>query len=186
MVSSSDVHCAFASIGTCTELAENIAASLERYVCQLYEPGTGESSVTSLRWHMFSKKQAEGQKLPPTSAALRQAILHAHYQAIIWNQDATPCPNIPAQEGFGWTEESDQNCLVPIPTLLPPAPQAIIQLVKCGCKRSKCANTCTCRMNNLNCTELCGCGGEEDTCTNSLFQRLNGLDDVDTVDSELV
>lgn len=48
-----------------------------------------------------------------------------------------------------------------------PAPEAIITLVKCNCKKSKCSsNQCSCRRVDLSCTELCGCGADEDSCEN--------------------
>jgi len=39
---------------------------IETFVCQVYEPGTTVVDVGDLRWKLFSKKQLETQKLPPT------------------------------------------------------------------------------------------------------------------------
>ena len=41
-------------------------------------------------------------------------------------------------------------------TLVPPAPAAIIDLVKCNCKKG-CSKGCSCRKELLGCTEMCGC-----------------------------
>ena len=60
----------------------------------------------------------EGER--PTKAALTQAILRAHYQAMVWKNDIIPNPRLPSPAGFGWTlekgdspkayhRESDQN-----------------------------------------------------------------------------
>ena len=51
------------------------------------------------------KKQVELGKLPSISAALKQAILRAHYQAIVWYNDTIAHPNIPSLERYGWTLE---------------------------------------------------------------------------------
>ena len=39
---------------------------------------------------MFTKKQTQLERLPPTRDALHQAIKQAHYQAIIWDNDTVP------------------------------------------------------------------------------------------------
>jgi len=51
---------------------------------------------------LFKKKPAESKKLPPTPAALRQAILRNLYQVIVWNSDKVPFPEIPSPEDYGW------------------------------------------------------------------------------------
>ena len=53
-------------------------------------------------------------------------------------------------------------------TSLPPAPEAITQLVKCGCKLTHCSrNQCKCRKKNgLLCTEFCSCSEEDEPCEN--------------------
>ena len=56
---------------------------------------------------------------------------------------------------------------LPVPTTIPWAPDAIIQLVKCGCKINKCALSYSCKTHGLNCTELCECSADEETCTNT-------------------
>ena len=44
---------------------------------------------------MLRKKQADWERLSPTYAALKEAILCAHYQAIIWNNDKVANPELP-------------------------------------------------------------------------------------------
>ena len=44
---------------------------VEKFICQLYQPGTGISKVKDLRWHKCSEKnQAESDSVPPTQGAL--------------------------------------------------------------------------------------------------------------------
>jgi len=175
--SSTDTKQAFTALGSYEDLNQNTECPLGSYVCKLYEPKSSETDIGKLRWQQFSKKQAEGQVLPPTKAALQQHILRARHQALLWYQDDVPNPQIPKPEEFGWKHE--ERVFMPVPTLLPPAPVSILQLVKCGCGSSKCSATsmCSCRRNNLNCTELCTCDADDETCTNTAVQRLEGLDD---------
>ena len=54
-------------------------------------------------------------------------------------------------------------------TTLPPAPQAIIHLVKCKCTKERCStNRCQCKKNGLNCTDLYGCSDSGEQCENVL------------------
>ena len=68
---------------------------------------------------------------PATQAALHQAILKAHYQLLVWNNDHVANPVLPSPEGYRWQDEDGK--WVPVMTNLPPAPEAIIQLVQCKC-----------------------------------------------------
>ena len=57
---------------------------------------------------------------------------------------------------------------MPVASDLPPAPSAIVELVKCGCGLSKCKTyTCSCHKHNLCCTELCVCEATDGACTNN-------------------
>ena len=52
-------------------------------------------------------------------------------------------------------------------TTLSPAPEAIIQLVKCKCATERCStNHCQCRKAGLPCTDLCSCLEGDDKCEN--------------------
>ena len=112
-------------------------------VCQVYVPNTVIDNVKELRWWLFRKKQAQSENLPPTPEALRQAISTANYQALVWNLDTVAEPQLPSPETFGWKLEDDK--WVPVMMSLLPAPEAIIQLVKCGCIKTRCStNRCNC------------------------------------------
>jgi len=144
--------------------------AIEAFVCQLYAPGTATVHVGDLRWKLFSKKQLEAQKLPPTRGALHEAITRAHYQAMVWYQDDMPHPQLPPATSYGWKKEGDR--LVPIPTKDPTAPDAVTHLIKCGCKKS-CRSHC--RSQHLNCSEMCACGDNEGLCSN-ISQALLGIE----------
>ena len=52
----------------------------EKFVCRLYDKSSDINDVGEMRWKLFTKKQVEGELLPPTRASLKEAILRAHYQ----------------------------------------------------------------------------------------------------------
>ena len=72
-----------ADLGGTSQPLPSTLAAIEKLVCLLYFPGTHTSSVKGHRWFLFRRKQVESERLPPTKAALKQAILRAHYQAMV-------------------------------------------------------------------------------------------------------
>ncbi|CAH3151769.1 unnamed protein product, partial [Porites lobata] len=152
---------ALAKLGREEEPGTDIKVGIERFVCQLCLPRTDITTVKELRWFLFRKKQAESDKLPPTQAALHQAILRAHFQLLVWNKDTEPNPVLPSPSDYGWVMENAE--WVPVMTTLPPAPEAVIELVKCGCSKERCStNRCQCRRAGLLCTDLCSCSDDSE------------------------
>ena len=114
---------------------------------------------------MFKRTKAESDRLPPTKAALHQAILRAHYQLMVWNNDRVSNHVLLSPRGYAWTMENDE--WIPVMTTLSPAPEATIQLVKCKCAKERCStNRCQCRKAELLCTDLCSCSEDVDKCEN--------------------
>jgi hypothetical protein len=126
---------------------------LEQFVCLVY-CSSGPKSLPALRWHLFRTKNQEGEMLPPTRSALLPHILRANFVAMRDKSYSSTVPKLPPVDQHGW--EIDDKELVPVRCLSPPAPHAIIELVKCACK-SGCMTRCSCRKNSLPCTPLCKC-----------------------------
>ena len=62
-------------------------------------------------------------------------------------------PPLPSPINCGWEFDTTRHPYPPVRCLNPPAPVAVMNLVKCGCKRG-----CKmCRYNNLPRTDVCGC-----------------------------
>jgi len=59
----------------------------------------------------------------------------------------------------------------PITTLVLPAPQDIVEMVRCQCKTDCCMLRCSCQCNNLPCTEICLCGTDNE-CTNNALETM--------------
>jgi len=178
-----DVLLAFVQLGTPEYPTPDTFNGIEKFVCHLYQQNTKICKVAELRWHLFKKKQAQSEKLPPTRGALHEAILRSHYQAMIWNNDRIPNPVLPSPESYGWTKEDDQ--WMPVITKVPPAPKAIIELVKCCCSKDRCStNRCQCRKAELTCTELCSCSETDDLCENIQDEDLDDFEEECEDDSE--
>ena len=107
-----DVITAFTNLGVAEEPDDATMNGLEKFVCQLYQPTTSIYQVNELRWYLFKKKQAQSERLPPTQGALRQAILRAHYQCMIWNSDKIANPSIPyLQRAMAGRKTTTSGCL---------------------------------------------------------------------------
>ena len=119
------------------------------------------ADVGDLRWRLYSKHQKETENLPPTPSTLNRHVQRANYVLRLWKLSTTSFrPQLPDIKDHGWNIVD--NLLCPIMTDELPAPQYSIEMVNCSCKSTKCANHyCTCRKNNLQCTDLCNCDGCE-------------------------
>jgi len=146
---------------------------LERFVCQVYS-STGETNLPALRWQLFRSKNLEGEMLPPTRAALLPHITRANYIAMRDKSYVTRCPDLPAIQQNGW--RLDKGVYVPVQSLALPAPRAVIELTKCGCKTG-CTSKCSCVNNGLPCTPLCKC--YDRNCTNVTRDTHDSLADED-------
>ena len=118
-----------AKLGTTLKPSDDTIAAFEKFVCKIYAPKTSLTTVKELRWFLFRRRQAESEKLPPSEGALRETVLRAHYQAMVWYNAN---PDLPSPEGYGWKKTDDAWC--PIMTSFQPAPESIIELVRCGYK----------------------------------------------------
>ena len=160
-----EIITALASLGTTSVPTDDTLAALEQFICKVYLPHTQISKVAKLRWWLFTKKQAQSERLPPTQDALNQAILRAHYQTTVWN-DTTVNPLIPSPQTYGWKSEGGE--WIPVMTTQLPAPNSVLHLVKCGCTKTRCQRaSCTCRKAGFMCTDMCGCSDTGEACDNT-------------------
>ena len=108
MSSPQDVLRAFQCLGKGITLpSEETVTALEKFVCSLYCPkSSGIVTIPQCRWYLFSQKHAEGEKLPPTRATLREHIHRAHFISMIWVTADEPCPHLPAPTDYGWVLEN--------------------------------------------------------------------------------
>ena len=155
---------ALVQLGKTSLLPEDVRAQLEKCVCQLYLPKTTLTDIGDVRWWLFSKKQCQDENLPPTKAALNPALLRAHLQALVWNQDLVQFPETPSPINFGWQKVEDKY--EPITSTIPCIPDLVWELCRCNCVKKRCTLPCVCRSQGLKCTEMCKCEGDASNCDN--------------------
>ena len=101
--------------------------------------------------------------LPPTKEAFYQNVLHVHFAAAVMKGSLQPDPPSLSPLDHGWYTMPDCEMLLPRVTAddTVMAPDALLKLVKCGCKSAEpCATKqCRCQKNHLKCTFLCHCRG---------------------------
>jgi hypothetical protein len=137
------------------ELEANLDG-IQKLLCLVYSPVTKATKVNVLRWELFSKRNMEAEKLPPTLGALIPHIKRASLIARISKGYRNAINLIPPLAENGW--EIAHDILEPPKCLEQPAPQAVLELVKCGCKgRCQGRSNCSCLKNDMPCTELCKC-----------------------------
>ena len=114
----------------------------------------------------------EGEMLPPTPGAFLPHLLRVNYISMRDKSYKEACPELPLITENGWIIEG--NNILPVKCLELPAPKAVLELVKCGCK-SGCGGRCSCSNNMLPCTPLCKCYGVE--CPNLRRDEVRESDD---------
>ncbi|XP_013394769.1 uncharacterized protein LOC106162148 [Lingula anatina] len=163
---------AFASDNSCQE---RIIEAGEQALVSLYGGEEGEA-INGLRLRRFCEKTyrkttpVHPQVLPPTSNATKYHSLRVYYQVQTWMSEVVDLDPLE----WGW-EIVGANML-PIAMDIDPAPQHILEMIRCNCK-SGCYNLrCSCRKNNIECSLACGeCRG---SCANS-SQVYDPSDDED-------
>ena len=178
---SKGVVTAFSNLGTVRQPSVEDNALFEEFVCRLYQPKTKENRLSRLRWNMFKQSQAEAERLPPTSGALRQHILRAHYQCIIWCNDIVPVVDMPNATEYGWCNTDGR--LTAVVSDVKPAPEAVVELVRCKCIGGRCHGRCSCFTAGMVCTQMCRCDAHPDNCDN-VDTTLHSTVDSDDSDEE--
>ena len=150
------------NLGKKDNIEERTFIDIERFICQLYEQGTCIKTMKELRWCLFSKRQWTDEKLPPTKDALSQVIKRANYVALSWKNCGQPFQTLPSPEQHGWVKVGEQ--LLPVACNTAPAPSSVMQLVKCSCKGLCATRVCSCKKQDLQCTDMCKCS--DNKCAN--------------------
>lgn len=162
------------------ELTQEVKDALANFVCLMYCPkGIHITSIPDLRWHLFCKHLAESSKLPPTPGALEEHIERVRVQSMVWSQATVMVQHQfdPIKHGY---YQNDHGDILPTTTKVPPAPQAIVELVRCMCKAHCTTQRCSCRRHHLVCTDLCLCGRD---CEND--EDCNAENDTQDSDEDL-
>ena len=160
----------FLSLGCSLSIADDVIKELNRFVCLLYGD-TVSKDVNSCRYTLFKSGKCSDDQLPPTCDSLLQHIYRANYQAVIWRRCLEAKMAIPAPTQHGWRIVDGQ--LQAVWMTRPPAPDAVLECVHCGCKTGCRNQRCSCIKANMRCTDICTCVG----CTNAHDEEGDGTDD---------
>lgn len=156
---------------------QDITEAGEKFLVVLYGGNHQTTTLNKLRFHSYVtaayKVSGNIASLPPTEAAASQHSFRTFHQVQQWlGRSLSP-------EEWGWRKAG--NSLIPISTLRSPAPDTLLSLVACSCKKG-CTGNCGCRRVGLFCSNLCrNCEGN---CTNASPTVL-GDDDLLAEEEEL-
>jgi hypothetical protein len=149
---------AFKKLGESWLLSEAQLKSLEHITCAIYSSKNTES-VDQVRYDMFcAKNDVKSHQLPPCSNCLILHANRANYQAAVWRRSlmADPqCSSLVECGGWKFELKEDRECLVINWMNIPPAPDAVLELLSCKCTKSCNAPSCVCVVNGLKCTDMC-------------------------------
>ena len=96
-----------------------------------------------------TKTLVDPARLPPTERASYFHGLRVYHQMKVWinlsKVDLTPTD-------WGW--EIKDGKMVPIKTDMPPAPESLLKIIRCACKK-ECSTRCSCKRAGLKCAASC-------------------------------
>ena len=103
MSSSATVISAFMKLGQNADL-KDVFHDLTYFVLDLYHADRPENidTLSKLRWYMFSKKQLESEKLPPTKSDLLYVMHRSDYMALVWKSSHLPHPSMSDPKMLDW------------------------------------------------------------------------------------
>ena len=159
----------------------DIIAAGEQVLVSAYTGKPGEK-LDSLRYKRFCEKvvtnttQVQPQTLPPTSAAAKYHSLRVYLQIQQWNgHELQP-------EEWGWSV--GEGGLMPMHTDLPPAPDELLQIIRCNCQTDCGSMRCTCKKHNVKCYPACGncrgsgCMNSDNLACDEEYDELEDEDDI--------
>lgn len=140
---------------------EDIADAGARFLVALYGGDMDNETLEEVRYKRFiqstTKSKLNLASLPPTMNAARYHAFRTYHQVQKW------CGIEKDPEVWGW--KLDTNGLLPVTMTEQPAPNKLLNLIFCSCKKG-CSKACSCRKAGLKCSLICQfCNGE--SCENT-------------------
>ena len=143
----------FYDIGNSWSIDDAMKKKFEKFVCHLY--GYQYSDINTLRYKVYCVKngKVDGDQLPPCRDSLEQHLFRANYQTRIWKLSLTARPVIPSPDDHGWYFIENEVAIKW--NLCKPAPDEILELLSCKCRKKCVTEKCVCVDNGLKCTDAC-------------------------------
>ena len=156
---------AFCLLGESLLIPPIIFEAVEQLVYTAYG-FANETSIDEVRYQKcWGKELLEPSKIPPTRDEMMQHIKRANYQTFVWKQSLEIDIDIPDSNGYGWDMIDGHLRIHWMDNK--PAPDEILELVVCNCKKSKslkvCFDECQCVQLGIQCTEICRCQSDCNT-----------------------
>ena len=176
------IHC-FQELGKSWIVTDDLVDQCEKFVCLLY--GKMISDVDELRYQIFCAKggKVDPSALPPCKTTLILHIKRANYQACVWRRAVVANPNLPPPDQHGWIIDANDLTVQWLGSR--PAPDEVLELLSCLCKRACKIEECICMQAELKCTELCSNVKCDNMISeNSIVDEIDCFDDFDDSDLE--
>jgi len=113
-------------------------------VCQVYSSYC-LTDIPALQWELFRSKRST-----TYPSCQLPHLMRANYMAMRDKTYPFRCPNLPPVEQRGWDVKN--GMYIPVICFHSPAPRAVCELTKCGCKSDCNGARCRCFQNALPCT----------------------------------
>ena len=148
-------------------------------MCHLYGMQT-KHAINNTR----GTKTAHAQQLPPTQDEFQKHVKCWNYQSYVWKQALVSNPDISCPSGHEWLLRDDLSKIHWMENM--PAPESVLKMRVCECRKSACTNTCQCRILRLECTNLCKGSGScnNETETNNIESKTDDESDDNSKQSE--
>ena len=143
-----------ASIGEEWEVSEDTFKDTEAHVCQIYGKKCQSVDVLHYEIHCVKGGKVEPEALPPCESSLRLHVTTANYQAAIWKRAIVPIPVILYPGGHVWKVDNISNVVKFVWFGFKPAPEEVLELLSCTCKRACTVDNCCCLKAALKCTDM--------------------------------
>lgn len=137
-----------------TATKEEIETAGHAALLTLYN-GRQVDNIDHLRHERLCQKVATSsifvhpQVLPPSASATKFHSFRVYLQVQEWMGRAGLIPT-----DWGWQMANGR--LIPIETDLPPAPSALLNVIRCNCKTDCTSARCSCKKHGLQCSLACG------------------------------
>ena len=178
----------FTSLGDTWEFSAETFRILQHFTCLMYAPTTKTVLVNELRYELFLAKRGrvESHLLPPCEGTLKKHVSRANYQAGVWKQSLEKQPVVPDPEGHGWNR--DESGILGIDWMEGmAAPDAVLEMMACQCKRVCKEGECVCLDKGLKCTPMCNlqnCGNMRDEVEDEMTVDIESDYDDDNDDDD--
>jgi len=161
------LQCRYGGPEESLDVQEQVIIATRRYMVSLYDRSDFGGTLDALRAHLFVSIKGDMRCLPPTEDAF---LLHVHqtlHQLVVCKQAHMVQPNYPAASDFG--RRLVIGKLVATMMLKEAKPSEFNHSKYCHCKKSMCAQGCSCARANVKCGIACLCTGDPNRCSRIEF-----------------